>query len=75
MRFKPDLGNGRGARLTRRLRASLIDIPMGSAKGRVSVWSNNVLDKREIAFAREIFFAVGQFQVPRTFGVDLAVDF
>jgi iron complex outermembrane receptor protein len=57
------------------LRASLVDIPFGPTKGRVSIWTRNLLDNQNIAFSREIFFAVGQFEIPRTFGVDLAVDF
>jgi outer membrane protein OmpA-like peptidoglycan-associated protein len=35
----------------------------------------NALNNQNIAFAREIFFTVGQFEIPRTFGVDLALDF
>jgi outer membrane protein OmpA-like peptidoglycan-associated protein len=57
------------------LRASLVDVPVGPLKGRLSVWTKNLLDNQNIAFAREIFFAVGQFEIPRTFGVDLSVDF
>lgn len=56
-------------------RVSLSDIPLGETHGRVSLWVTNLLDNRDIAFAREIFFAVGQFQVPRTFGADLSIDF
>jgi iron complex outermembrane receptor protein len=57
------------------LRASLIDIPVGPTKGKLSVWMKNALNNQNIAFAREIFFTVGQFEIPRTFGVDLALDF
>jgi iron complex outermembrane receptor protein len=57
------------------LRASLVDVPVGPLTGRLSVWTKNLLDNQNIAFAREIFFAVGQFEIPRTFGVDLSVDF
>ena len=57
------------------LRASLVDIPMGPVKGRVSMWVNNLLDNQSIAFSREIFYTVGQFEVPRTFGADLSFDF
>ncbi len=57
------------------LRASLVDIPMGSTKGKVSIWTTNLLDNQSIAFTREIFYTVGQFEVPRTFGADLSIDF
>jgi iron complex outermembrane receptor protein len=56
------------------LRASLIDIPMGPVKGKVSMWVKNLLDNENIAFSREIFFTVGQFEIPRTFGADLSFD-
>jgi iron complex outermembrane receptor protein len=57
------------------LRASLVDIPMGPVKGRVSMWVKNLLDNQSIAFSREIFYTVGQFEIPRTFGADLSFDF
>ncbi len=57
------------------LRATLVDIPMGPTKGRISVWTKNLLDNQNIAFSREIFYTAGQFEIPRTFGVDLSVDF
>jgi iron complex outermembrane receptor protein len=57
------------------LRASLVDIPMGAVKGKVSMWVNNLLDNQNIAFSREIFYTVGQFEIPRTFGADLSFDF
>ena len=57
------------------LRATLVDIPMGPTKGRISLWTKNLLDNQNIAFSREVFYTVGQFEIPRTFGVDLSVDF
>ena len=63
------------AEWTVNLRASLIDIPMGPTKGRISVWTKNLLNNQNIAFSREIFYTVGQFEIPRTFGVDLSADF
>ncbi len=57
------------------LRASLVDIPMGALKGRVSLWTTNLLNNQSVAFSREIFYTVGQFEVPRTFGADISVDF
>ena len=63
------------AEWTVNLRATLVDIPMGPTKGRISLWTKNLLDNQNIAFSREIFYTVGQFEIPRTFGVDLSVDF
>jgi iron complex outermembrane receptor protein len=56
------------------LRASLVDVPLGPVKGKVSMWAKNLLDNQNVAFAREIFFTVGQFEIPRTFGADLSFD-
>jgi outer membrane protein OmpA-like peptidoglycan-associated protein len=38
------------------------------------MWVKNLLDNENIAFSREIFFTVGQFEIPRTFGADLSFD-
>ncbi len=63
------------AEWTVNLRASLVDIPMGPTKGRVSLWTRNLLNNQNIAFSREIFYTVGQFEIPRTFGADISIDF
>ena len=54
---------------------SLNDVPLGPTKGKLSLWTRNLLNNQNLAFGREIFFAAGQFEVPRTFGIDLSVDF
>lgn len=56
-------------------RAGIVDIPVGGAKGRLSFWVKNLLDNHNVAFARDVFTVVGQFQMPRTYGVDLSIRF
>jgi len=59
-------------------RLSLLDIPVGGEqyKARVSLWGRNLLDSHELEFSRDLGLAVvGNFQIPRTFGADIAFDF
>ncbi len=59
-------------------RVSLLDIPVngGQYRARVSLWARNLLDSHELEFSRDLGLAVvGNFQIPRTFGADLAIDF
>ena len=59
-------------------RLSLADIPLGDErKGRVSLWGRNLTDADELEFTRDLGngTVIGTFQVPRTYGVDFAMDF
>lgn len=60
-----------GARIT------LADIPVGSAKGRVSLWGKNLnnSDKPEFLFPIFDTWTVGTFQAPRTYGLDFGIEF
>ena len=58
-------------------RATLAQIPVGGAKAKVSAWVKNALDKRKIANAAIILpgFVSGTFKEPRTYGLDVGVEF
>jgi len=58
-------------------RLSLADIPLaGDTRGRVSLWGKNLTNSDEIEFARDVGnTVVGNFQLPRTYGVDFSLDF
>jgi iron complex outermembrane receptor protein len=56
-------------------RLGLVDLPLGSTKGKISFWAKNLLNNRNVAFARDVFTVVGQFEMPRTYGMDLSVKF
>lgn len=57
-------------------RITLASIPIGAnTTGQISLWGRNLLDNHGIAFARDVFFVVGQFEPPMTFGADFSIDF
>lgn len=57
-------------------RLSLIDLPIGGTKARISAWVQNLTNNLELEFARNLSTSViGTFQVPRTFGLDLGFEF
>ncbi|HTH27951.1 MAG TPA: TonB-dependent receptor [Sphingobium sp.] len=58
-------------------RVTLAQIPVDTARFRVSAWVRNLLDKRTITNATSVpgVRIAGQFHEPRTFGVDVGVEF
>lgn len=58
-------------------RATLADIPIGRAKGSVSAWVKNLTDKREYEYLFQVLplQVLGTFQTPRTFGLDLRLEY
>ena len=57
-------------------RLSLVDLPIASTKAKVSAWVQNLTNNHELEFARNLTTTViGTFQVPRTWGVDLGIEF
>ena len=57
-------------------RVSLNDIPLGNTKARISFWGQNLTNNAELEFARDLGGpVVGVFQVPRTYGIDVGVQF
>ena len=57
-------------------RATLADIPLGSAKGRLSLWGRNLANEDELEFAAAVGSTIiGTFMRPRTYGLDLTVEF
>ncbi|SFS09024.1 iron complex outermembrane recepter protein [Sphingomonas jatrophae] len=57
-------------------RISLVDLPIGGTKVRVSAWAQNLTYNKKLEFARDLSTAViGVFQVPRTYGIDLGFAF
>lgn len=60
-----------GARLT------LADIPLGATKGSVSLWGKNLNNSRKYEYLFSVLDrqVLGTFQQPRTYGVDLKMEF
>ncbi|WP_311269490.1 TonB-dependent receptor [Sphingobium sp. WCS2017Hpa-17] len=60
-----------GARIT------IADIPLGVLKGSVSLWGKNLNDSDKLEFLFPVIdtWVVGSFQTPRTFGVDLRIEY
>jgi iron complex outermembrane receptor protein len=57
-------------------RLSLLNIPTGSTTGKLSVWGKNLSNEHQLDYEGPFgLFIPGQFIHPRTYGVDLAVDF
>ncbi|MEO6093943.1 MAG: TonB-dependent receptor [Novosphingobium sp.] len=57
-------------------RASLVDLPVGGTRVKVSGWIQNLTNNKKLEFARNLTTnVIGTFQVPRTYGVDLGFQF
>lgn len=58
-------------------RISLADIPLGKTRATLSAWGKNLAnsDKFEFLFPLIDTWVVGSFQTPRTYGVDLRIEF
>lgn len=57
-------------------RASLAAIPLGRVEGKVSLWTQNLLNKKKIVDGNDLgLAAVATFGRGRTYGVDFAVEF
>lgn len=59
-------------------RATLADLPLGDiAKGKLSVWTKNLLNKKTIINATNTGLGIitGNFKEPRTYGIDFSVEF
>ncbi|GGC06708.1 TonB-dependent receptor [Novosphingobium endophyticum] len=57
-------------------RLSLVDIPIAMTKAKVSAWVQNLTNNHELEFARNLSTnVIGTFQVPRTWGVDIGMQF
>ncbi len=57
-------------------RATLAAVPMGTSKGKFSLWVRNLLDKRTITNATSVAafgITAGQFHEPRTYGADFSI--
>jgi len=66
----------RPATWTLDVRGTLADIPVGGVKGKLSVWAKNLTDEQNLTFSYDLGTNTsGTYDLPRTFGVDLAVDF
>ena len=64
------------ARFDVNARVSLVDLPLGGAKVKVSGWVQNLTNNQKLEFARNLTTnVIGTFQVPRTWGVDFGVNF
>ncbi|QZP09506.1 TonB-dependent receptor [Caenibius sp. WL] len=60
-----------GARIT------LAQIPLGGGKAAISVWGKNLTDSDKLEFLFPLLdtWVMGSFQTPRTYGLDLKVEF
>ncbi|AZI35551.1 putative TonB-dependent receptor [Caenibius tardaugens NBRC 16725] len=59
-----------------RARASMVDIPVGGGKVRVSLWGENLLNQRRVAQTSDISGVLtGAYNRPRTYGVEASIAF
>lgn len=57
-------------------RVSLVDLPISDVRATVSLWGKNLLDEREPLYVADISGLIsGSFMRPRTYGVDLRMEF
>ncbi|MDE2412971.1 MAG: TonB-dependent receptor [Sphingomonadales bacterium] len=56
-------------------RLGLADLPVGGAKASLSVFGDNILDKRYMSFGAPVLFFTGAYERGRTYGVELGVSF
>jgi iron complex outermembrane receptor protein len=58
------------------MRASLLDLPMGSLTGKVSMWVKNLGNEHQLNYVAPFgLYIPGQYIPPRTFGADISVAF
>lgn len=57
-------------------RLSLVDLPLGGTKAKISAWVQNLTNNKKLEFARNLSTnVIGTFQVPRTYGLDVGFEF
>lgn len=58
-------------------RATLADIPLGTAKASVSVWGKNLTNNNKFEYLFQVLpkQILGTFQTPRTYGIDFRVEY
>ncbi|WP_336969099.1 TonB-dependent receptor [Sphingobium aromaticiconvertens] len=56
-------------------RLGVVDMPVGGAKVGLSLFGDNILNKRYIAFGAPVLLFTGAFDRGRTYGVELGVSF
>jgi iron complex outermembrane recepter protein len=58
-------------------RLGYVNIPMGSMTGEVDLWGQNLLNEHQLEFTRDLGngTVIGTFQAPRTYGLELKVQF
>jgi len=57
-------------------RLSLVDLPLGSGRMKLSLWGQNLFDKRVVEYASDISgFVAASFNRPRTYGIDATFEF
>lgn len=57
-------------------RVSLVDLPLGDNTLKLSLWGQNLFNKRVVQFSADISgFVAGSFNKPRTVGIDASFNF
>jgi len=56
-------------------RFALADIPVGPVKAKVSLWGKNLNNSKKFEYLFQAGGVIGTFQVPRTYGVDVGIEF
>ena len=57
-------------------RLSIADLPLAGAQMKVSLWGQNLFDKRVVEYASDISgFISASFNRPRTYGIDATIEF
>ena len=58
------------------LRGTLADIPLGPFKGKIALWVKNLTNEQNLNFSYDLGTNVsGTYDLPRTWGADLQVEF
>jgi iron complex outermembrane receptor protein len=57
-------------------RVGLVDVPLGNTTGKIALWGKNLTDVQEVEYGVDAGFTIdGHFMQPRTYGVDLSIEF
>jgi iron complex outermembrane receptor protein len=57
-------------------RVALVDLPLGNTTAKISLWGKNLTNVQEVEYGVDSGFTIdGHFMQPRTYGIDVAIDF
>ncbi len=57
-------------------RVGIVNIPIGNITGKISIWGKNLTNVQEVEYGVDAGFTIdAHFMQPRTYGLDIALDF